>query len=146
MIHAELVRFFEKAIKIYDDFKKREKDLAPHIDPKLYRDREKYVLALLGIDRMANRHKPNVELLEDQFNSIGVIVNEAAPDFRPCGALSYWEKLDKVSGGNRRAKYQIVTIKAMEIFNAMKKSKISILDQGNYKKAKEIVSELKSMD
>jgi len=146
MIHAELVRFFEKAIKIYDDFKEREKDLAHHIDPRLYRDREKYVLALLGIDRMANHHKPNVELLEDQFNSIGVIVNEAAPDFWPCGALANWEKLDKVSGGNRRAKYQIITIKAMGLFNIMNKSKISVLDQGNYKQAKEIVSELKNMD
>ena len=146
MIHIELIRFFEKAIKIYDDFKEREKDLAPHIDPKLYHDREKYVLALLDLDRRANHYNPNGTILDDQFDSLGSTANDAAPDFWPCGARFYWEKLDKVSGGNRRAKYQIVTIKAMEIFNAMKKSKISILDQGNYKKAKEIVSELKSMD
>ena len=146
MIHAELVRFFEKAIKIYDDFKEREKTLASHIDPRLYRDRERYVLSLLSLDRRANHHKPNVKLLEDQFNSLGVIINEAAPDFWLCGALANWEKLDKVSGGNKRAKYQIVTIKAMELFNVMKKSKISVLDKDNYQKAKKIVAELKSMD
>ena len=146
MIHAELVRFFEKAIKIYDDFKKREKDLAPHIDPKLYRDREKYVLALLDLDRRANHYNPNGTVLDDQLDSLGSIANEVAPDFWPCGALANWEKLDKVSGGNRRAKYQIITIKAMGLFNIMNKSKISVLDQGNYKQAKEIVSELKNMD
>ena len=146
MIHAELVRFFEKAIKIYDDFKEREKTLATHIDPRLYRDRERYMLVLLDLDRRANNYNPNGTVLDDQFHSLSLAANEAAPDFWPCGALANWQKLDKVSGGNKRAKYQMATIKAMELFNAMKKSKISVLDKDNYQKAKKIVAELKSMD
>ncbi len=146
MLHVELVRFFERAIRIYDDFKQREKELAPHIDPKIYRDREKYILALLDLDRRARHYNPNGTVLDDQLNSLGLMANDAAPDFWPCGALSYWEKLDKVSGGNRRAKYQIVTIKAMELFNIMNKSIISVLDKDNYQKAKKIVAELKKLD